>query len=67
MRELTAEDFKKSIKNPYFHKLNREVETFVRHEDYKIFEEIAEQNGVTPDVIMNRCLTDYAKRLQEHD
>ena len=65
MRELIADDFKKAQKNPYFHKLNKEVETFVRHEDYKVFEEIAERNSVTPDIIMNRCLTDYAKRLQE--
>ena len=67
MRELTIDDFKEAKKNPFFHKLNKEVETFIRHEDYKIFEEIAEKNGVTPDIIMNRCLTDYAKRLQEHE
>ena len=29
MRELTADDFKSSVKNPFFHKLNKEVETFV--------------------------------------
>ncbi|MCL2055332.1 MAG: hypothetical protein FWG90_13005 [Oscillospiraceae bacterium] len=67
MRELTAEDFKRGVRNPFFHKLNKEVQTFVRHEDYKIFAQIAEQNGVTPEIIMNRCLTDYAKRLQEAD
>jgi len=67
VRELTAEDFKRGVRNPFFHKLNKEVQTFVRHEDYKIFAQIAEQNGVTPEIIMNRCLTDYAKRLQEAD
>ena len=65
--EYTAEDFEKGIKNPYFTKLNRTVEVDIRHEIYQIFCEIAEQNGVEPEIIMNRCLTSYAKRLKEHD
>ncbi|MCL2352192.1 MAG: hypothetical protein FWC55_06630 [Firmicutes bacterium] len=65
--EYTAEDFKRGVKNPYFEKLNRKVEVAVKHEDYQVFLEVAEQNGVKPEVIMNRCLADYAKRLREHD
>ena len=65
--EYTAEDFKRGIKNPYFKKLNRKVEIPIRHEDYQVFLEVAEQNGVKPEVIMNRCLASYAKRLKEHD
>ena len=63
--EYTAEDFKRGIKNPYFHKLNTEVLVPMRNEVYRVFEEIASQNGVKPEVIMNRCLVDYAKTLQE--
>ena len=63
--EYTVEDFQGAIKNPYFEKLNRKVEVAVRHEAYRIFEEIAEQNGTKPEVIMNRCLADYAKMLSE--
>jgi len=65
--EYTAEDFKKGIKNPFFEKLNRKVEVAIRHEDYQVFLEIAQQNGVKPEIIMNRCLASYAKRLREHD
>ena len=65
--EYTVEDFKGAIKNPYYSKLNKEVVVAVRHEIYEIFCEIANQNGVEPEVIMNRCLTSYAKRLKEHD
>jgi len=65
--EYTAEDFKGAVKNPYFHKLNKEILIAVRNDVYQVFSDIAEQNGVEPEVIMNRCLTDYAKMLQEHD
>jgi len=65
--EYTAEDFKRGIKNPFFEKLNRKVEVAIRHEDYQIFKDIADKNGVEPEIIMNRCLSSYAKRLKEHD
>ena len=65
--EYTAEDFKGAIKNPYYSKLNKEVLISVRHEIYQIFCEIGKQNGVEPEIIMNRCLTSYAKTLKEHD
>ncbi len=63
----TAEDFKDAISNPFYYKLNREVTVPIRHEVYKIFCDIGKQNGVEPEIIMNRCLTSYAKTLQEHD
>jgi hypothetical protein len=65
--EYTVEDFKGAIKNPYYNKLNKETTVAVRHDVYQIFSDIAKQNCVTPEVIMNRCLTDYAKMLKEHD
>lgn len=65
--EYTADDFKDAVSNPYFYKLNREVTVPVRHEVYKVFSDIGQQNGVEPEIIMNRCLTSYAKRLMEHD
>ena len=67
MRELTAEDFKRGKKNPFFHKLNKEVETYVKNDTYAIYEEIAKLRGVTPEIIMNSCLESYAKELQAHD
>ena len=65
--EYTVEDFSDAVKNPYFEKLNRKVEVAVRHEIYQVFLEIAEQNGTKPEVIMNRCLSDYAKMLMEYE
>ena len=65
--EYTAEDFAKGVKNPYFNKLNKKTEVVVRIEVYEIFSEIAKENGVTPEIIMSRCLADYANRLKEAD
>ena len=65
--EYTIEDFKGAIRNPYYTKLNKEVVVAIRHDDYEVFCEIAKQNGVEPEMIMNRCLSSYAKRLKEHD
>jgi len=65
--EYTAQDFKGAIRNPYYEKLNKEVVVAIRHEIYDTFCEIGKQNGVEPEIIMNRCLSSYAKRLREHD
>jgi hypothetical protein len=43
------------------------VEVAVRHEAYKIFTDIGAQHGVEAEVIMSRCLADYAKQLLEHE
>ncbi|MCL2055686.1 MAG: hypothetical protein FWH02_00520 [Oscillospiraceae bacterium] len=67
MRELTAEDFKRAKKNPFYEKLIKEVVVPVRREDYAIFEEIAKMNDETPESVMKRCLKMAAKELQEHD
>jgi len=68
MRELTAEDFARGVKNPFFDKLCRKVEVVIRHEDYEVFLETARLNGerVKPEDVMKRCLADYAKTLKEH-
>jgi hypothetical protein len=63
--EYTAADFARGVKNPYYDKLNKKTEVAIRSDIYKIFCEIAKQNGVRPEVIMSRCLTDYANRLQD--
>jgi len=65
--EYSLEDFKGIKKNPFFSKLNKEVLVPIRNEVYQVFVEIAEQNGEEPERVMRRCLTDYAKILQEHE
>ena len=66
---FTIDELKKGVKNPFYEKLNKEVTIAVRHEDYEIFLDTAKQNGekVTPEDIMRRCLSDYAKILKEHE
>jgi len=65
--EYDEEDFNKGVKNPYFDKLNTKIEITVRNDIYKIFYDIGKSNDVTPEVIMNRCFTDYAKKLNEDE
>ena len=66
---FTIEELKKSVKNPFFEKLNRKVTVSIRHEDYEIYSDVAKLNGehVTPEDIMRRCLAEYAKILKEHE
>ena len=61
--EYSEADFAKGVKNPYFDKLNRKAEVAIRHDVYSVFEDIAKQNGVTAEVIMQHCLMDYASEL----
>ena len=68
IKEITESEFAKGVKNPYFEKLNRKVEVAIRHENYEIFCKIAQfQDNVTPEMIMSRCLADYAKMLQDDE
>ena len=65
---FTVDELKKSVKNPFYEKLNKEVVVAVRREDYDVFLDAAKQNGerVKPEDIMKRCLAYYAKILKEH-
>jgi hypothetical protein len=66
---FTVDELKKSVKNPFYEKLNRKVTVSIRHEDYEVYLDTAKQNGekITPEDIMRRCLADYAKVLKEHE
>ena len=65
--EYTIDDVKGAIKNPFYEKLNTEITIAVRKDIYQIFSDIGKKNGVEPEIIMNRCLTNYAKQLKTHD
>ena len=67
MKELTAEDFKRAKRNPFYEKLIKEVTIPVRREDYAVFIKVANMNGETPESVMKRCLRMAAKELNEHD
>lgn len=65
--EYCLEDFNGVAKNPFYSKLNKEVVVPMRNEVYQVFAEIAAQNGEEPERVMRRCLTDYTRKLQEHE
>ena len=67
MKEITAEEFARGVKNPYFEKLMTRTEIAIRKEDYATFCEAGEINGVPAEMIMRNCLADWAKRFREHD
>jgi len=67
MRELTAQDFERAVRNPHFDKLMTKVEVAVTKEDWATFCEIAKINDVPPEVIMQNGLEDWAKELREDD
>jgi len=63
--EYSLEDFRGVMKNPFYHKLNEEVVVPVRKEVYRVFVDIAAQNGESPESVMRRCLTSYAKTFTD--
>jgi hypothetical protein len=67
MRALTAKDFEKAVKNPYFDKLMTKVEIPVSKEDWATFCELAKINEVRPEVILQHCLADFAEEIREED
>ena len=63
--EYTREDVVKGLKNPFYHELCRDVTVGVRHDDYKLFEKIAESYNVAPETIMQMYLRNQADLLRE--
>jgi hypothetical protein len=67
MRELTAEDFKKAMPNPFYDKLIKEVVVPIKREDYAVFEKIAKINDEPVEILIKRCLHMTAEEFQETD
>jgi len=65
--EYNEIDFSNGVKNPYFDKMNKKIEISLRNEDYELFNIIGDQNNVTAEIIIRRCLIDYANKLRESD
>ena len=67
IRELTEADFARGVRNPHFAKLMTKTEVALKKEDYATFCEVGAINGVPAEFIMRNCLSDWAKKLREHD
>ena len=57
--ELTEEDFKRAIKNPYAKRIHRETTFFVDEQIIKHFDELAEKKGTYRDDLITQVLKDY--------
>ncbi|GHU58348.1 hypothetical protein FACS1894133_2940 [Clostridia bacterium] len=62
---LTEEELSKAIKNPYFKHICTKVTVAVDNKTYRIYKDIADQNGETVENTMNRCLEQFGKILLE--
>ena len=67
INEITAEEFAKGVKNPFFEKLMTKTEVALKKEDYATFCEVGAASGVPAEMIMRNCLADWAKKLREHE
>jgi len=67
MRELTASDFERAVKNPHFSKLMIKVEIPVSKEDWATFCQLAKLNEVPPEAILQNCLADFAEEIRNDD
>jgi len=67
MRELTAKDFEKAVKNPHFSKIMTKVEIPVSKEDWATFCKLAQINEVPPEIILQNCLADFAEEIREDE
>ena len=67
IRELTEKDFERSVKNPHFGKIMTKVEVAITKEDWATFCEYAKINNVTPELIMQNGLSEWAKELSEEE
>ena len=67
MRELTAKDFERAVKNPHFDKLMTKVEIPISKEDWATICQVAKINEVRPEIILQSCLADFAEEIREDD
>jgi len=56
-----------AVKNPFYHKLNKEVVVPLGNEIYSYYAELAETNGEDIAALLRRCLTVYVDELKEHE
>ena len=67
IKEITAEEFARGVKNPYFDKIMTKIQIALKKEDYATFCEVGEINNVPAEMIMRNCLEDWAQKLREHE
>jgi len=56
-----------AVKNPFYHKLNKEVVVPLGNEIYNYYAELAETNSEDIATLLQRCLTVFVDELKEHE
>ena len=63
-KEYTEADFAKGVRNPYYHKLCKDVKVGLKNADYELFENIAKEKGVRIELVIKRAIASYADMLR---
>ncbi|MDR0919838.1 MAG: hypothetical protein LBM93_11450 [Oscillospiraceae bacterium] len=63
-REYTKEELIKGVRNPFFNDIGKKVELGILNEDYEVFKEMADEQGVRVEFIMQRALKLFAKEMR---
>jgi predicted HicB family RNase H-like nuclease len=61
---LREYDFSNAVRNPYVTGVRSDIMVSVDNELLDYFTKIAEENGVSINSIINRCLSEYTEKLK---
>ena len=64
MRELTAKDFARGIRNPYYEKIMTNIDVEITKEDLNTINELSKLNGLPVNLIVRNCLADFAEEIR---
>jgi len=67
IRELTRDDFKKAVKNPYYKDLMATVSLDIPKEDLETFYKLAKLNDSSVERLMSGYLSDFAEEIRDDD
>ena len=65
IRELTKEDFKNAVRNPYYKDLMTTVTFDIPKEDLETLSELAKINNSSVERLMSGYLSDFAEEIRE--
>ena len=63
--ELTEEDFKRAVKNPYAERIQRSRTFFLNESMIRRFDELAEEEGSYRDEFINTILLNYLEQVDK--
>jgi len=67
IRELTRDDFKKAVRNPYYKDLMTTITIDIPKEDLETYTKLAKLNDSTVERLMSGYLSDFAEEIREDD